>query len=88
MTLSAPSAGLDLFPRAAAPDTPANILAAARALTPCLARSRPLDRRRVSAVMTTAFGATDAQGAWCWRDAYDAIEAATVLQIRRLTAFF
>nr|WP_312595147.1 strawberry notch C-terminal domain-containing protein [Brevundimonas sp.] len=35
-------------------------------------------------VMTTAFGASDAEGGWTWRDAYDAIEAATVLQIRRL----
>jgi P-loop containing NTP hydrolase pore-1/C-terminal domain on Strawberry notch homologue len=34
--------------------------------------------------MTTAFGASDAEGGWTWRDAYDAIEAATVLQIRRL----
>ena len=40
-----------------------------------LARSRTLDRRVVSAIMTTAFGATDAEGAWSWRDAYDAIEA-------------
>ena len=29
-------------------------------------------------------GLSDAEGAWAWRDAYDAIEAATVLQIRRL----
>lgn len=65
-------------------DTSANILAAARALAAHLARSRPLDRRLVAAVMTTAFGASDAEGAWAWRDAYDAIEAATVLQIRRL----
>ena len=34
--------------------------------------------------MTTAFGASDAEGAWLWRDAYDAIEAALVLQLRRL----
>ncbi|MBS0363377.1 MAG: strawberry notch family protein [Proteobacteria bacterium] len=62
----------------------ANLLAAARALTPHLNRSRPLDRRLVSGVMTTTFGASDAEGAWVWRDAYDAIEAALVLQLRRL----
>ncbi|HEY2707204.1 MAG TPA: strawberry notch family protein [Caulobacteraceae bacterium] len=62
----------------------ANVLAAARALTPHLNRSRPLDRRMVAGVMTTAFGASDAEGAWLWRDAYDAIELALVLQLRRL----
>ena len=62
----------------------ANLLAAARALTPHLNRSRPLDRRLVSGVMTTTFGGSDAEGAWLWRDAYDAIEAALVLQLRRL----
>ncbi len=65
-------------------EAPANILAAARTLAIHLARSRPLDRRLVAEVMTTAFGASDAEGGWNWRDAYDAIEAATVLQIRRL----
>lgn len=75
---------LSLFAELAATDVAANVLAAARALATQLARSRPLDRRLVANVMTTAFGASDAEGAWAWRDAYDAIEAATVLQIRRL----
>ncbi len=81
------SATLPLFASPAlAGDHAANSLAAARALLPHLARGRPLDRRRVSGVLTTAFGGTDAEGSWDWRDAYDAIEAATVLQIRRLSA--
>jgi hypothetical protein len=67
-----------------ADDKTANLLAAARALTPHLNRSRTLDRKLVSGVMTTTFGASDAEGAWLWRDAYDAIEAALVLQLRRL----
>jgi hypothetical protein len=79
---------LPLFPTTTA-DHPgahkaANVLAAARALLPQLNRSRALDRRLVSGVMTTTFGGTDAEGAWIWRDAYDAVEAATVLQLRRL----
>ena len=41
----------------------ANILAAARALTPQLNRSRALDRRLVAGVMTTSFGGSDAEGA-------------------------
>jgi protein-L-isoaspartate O-methyltransferase len=75
---------LSLFADPDAGDTAANILAAARALAAHLARSRPLDRKLVAAIMTTAFGGSDAEGAWAWRDAYDAIEAATVLQVRRL----
>jgi len=64
--------------------TPLNIISAARALAPHLARSRQLDRRLVSNTMTLCFGGTDAEGAWKWRDAYDAIEVALVLQMRRL----
>ncbi len=67
-------------------DAVANLLAAARALAPHLNRSRRLDRRLLASVMTMAFGASDAEGAWSWRDAYDACEAALVLQVRRLGA--
>ena len=62
----------------------ANLLAAARALAPHLNRGRPLDRGLVAGVLTTAFGASDAEGAWIWRDAYEAVEAALVLHLRRL----
>ena len=78
------NASLTLFDVLTPLDKPANILAAARALTPHLARSRALDRKLVSATMTMSFGGTDAEGCWSWRDAYDAIEAAVVLQVRRL----
>lgn len=80
-----PTPSLDLFAPDRTADGPANIVAAARSLAVHLARSRPLDRRLVADTMTCSFGATDAQGGWSWRDAYDAIEAATVLQIRRLS---
>jgi len=78
------NACLPLFALASG-DKCANTLAAARALSPHLARSRPLDRKLVASTMTMSFGATDAQGAWNWRDAYDAIELAVVLQLRRLS---
>jgi len=78
------SMSLSLFCAPTGADRPANILAAGRALSTHLARSRPLNRKLVSSVMTTAFGGSDAEGLWSWRDAYEAIEAATVLQIRRL----
>ncbi len=77
------NAALPLFAAAAPADRNANLLAAARTLAPSLFRGRALERRAVSAVLTTMFGATDAEGAWDWRDAYDAIEAAMVLQVRR-----
>ena len=77
------NACLPLFALTSA-DKCANTFAAARALTPHLARSRTLDRKLVAATMTMSFGASDAEGAWNWRDAYDAIELAVVLQLRRL----
>lgn len=77
-------AALPLFPAADSRDRSANVLAAARVLLPHLARGRPLERRLLAGALTTAFGGTDAEGAWLWRDAYDAVEAATVLQARRL----
>ena len=33
--------------------------------------------------MSTAFGATDTQGAWVWKDVYEAAEAALVLFLQR-----
>ena len=35
------------------------------------------------AAMESAFGGSDAQGAWDWKMAYDACEAATVLFLRK-----
>ena len=82
------NAMLPLFDQAAttttAADRCANLLAAARTLAGYLARSRTLDRRLVSSTLTLTFGASDAEGAWSWKDAYDAVELALVLQIRRL----
>jgi predicted RNA methylase len=77
------NASLPLF-AAGTSDASANLLAAARALAAQLNRSRPLDRKLIASVMTTTFGGADVDGVWNWRDAYDAVEAALVLQIRRL----
>ncbi len=78
------SAAPSLFDASESGDRASNVLSSARALAAHLARSRPLNRRLVSDGMTMGFGGTYAEGAWSWRDAYEAIEAATVLQIRRL----
>ena len=61
----------------------AALLAAASALLPELEAGRKLDAAILRQAMTGAFGASDAQGAWVWKDAYEAAEAALVLFLRR-----
>ena len=64
-------------------DPAARILAAARLILPDLERGRRIDANMLRAAMETAFGASDAAGAWDWKTAYDACEAATVLFLRK-----
>ena len=59
------------------------LIAAARTLLPVLEAGRPLDAATLRDAMTHAFGASDAQGAWLWKDAYEAAEAAAVLFLQR-----
>ena len=59
------------------------LIAAARTLLPVLEAGRPLDAATLRAAMTGAFGASDAEGAWVWKDAYEAAEAAAVLFLQR-----
>ena len=66
-----------------AEDGPAAFLDAARTLLPVLEAGRPLDAATLRNAMTRAFGASDAQGAWVWKDAYEAAEAAVVLFVQR-----
>ncbi|MCB1359238.1 MAG: hypothetical protein KDK53_22950, partial [Maritimibacter sp.] len=71
-----------VFPAAdpAAPLAPAPaILAAANLLLPHLEHGRRIDAIILRAAMETAYGASDATGAWGWKAAYDACEVATVL---------
>ena len=64
-------------------DKPARLLAAARDLLASLSRGRGLTAGVLRDAMSAAFGGTDAQGAWVWKDAYDAAEAAVVLFVKR-----
>jgi predicted RNA methylase len=73
--LVAPAAGL-----AATAD---RLLDAARRLLPDLERGRAIDAHALRAAMEGAFGASDAAGAWDWKSAYDACEAAEILFLRR-----
>ena len=60
----------------------AALFAAAQTLLPVLTAGRPLDAATLRQAMTQAFGATDAEGAWVWKDAYEAAEAAVVLFLK------
>ena len=59
------------------------LIAAARTLLPVLEAGRPLDAATLRTAMTGAFGASDAEGAWVWKDAYEAAEAAAVKFLQR-----
>ena len=70
-------------PRSTPPTSETALFAAAKALLPVLAAGRPLDANVLRDAMTRAFGASDTEGAWVWKDAYEAAEAAVVLFLKR-----
>ncbi|MCF3947233.1 strawberry notch family protein [Acidiphilium iwatense] len=75
-----------MFPVTApvAPATSASaILAAAHHFLGHLERGERVDAPMLRAAMEAAFGASDTSGAWDWKAAYDACEAATVLFLRK-----
>ena len=59
------------------------IAQAARLLLPDLECGRRIDANILRTAMEAAFGGSDAAGAWDWKTAYDACEAATVLFLRK-----
>jgi len=61
----------------------AQVFAAAGLLLPHLERGQRVDAAALRGAMEAAFGASDAAGAWTWKLAYDACEAATVLFLRK-----
>jgi predicted RNA methylase len=61
----------------------ARLLKAAGALLGFLERGAALDAHTLREAMTQAFGRTDSEGAWLWKDAYEACEAAQLLFLRR-----
>jgi len=66
------------------PIVPASALIhAAGHLLPDLERGRTVDARCLRTAMEQVFGGTDAKGAWSWKDAYEACEAAQVLFLRK-----
>ena len=84
---AAPAAAtLPLFLPQAPPDKVSGLLHAATLLAQLLGQGRALDSRALRSAMEAAFGGTDAEGAWVWKDAYEALEAAQVLFLRKFGA--
>ncbi|MGA0542700.1 hypothetical protein [Neotabrizicola sp. VNH66] len=61
----------------------AKILVVAEALQPALVAGQPIDTGMLRAEMERAFGGSDSAGAWDWKLAYEAGEAALVLFLRK-----
>lgn len=61
----------------------ANIIAAAHDLLGHLVAGRRIDAPAIRTAMHSAFGASDASGAWDWMAAYEAVEVAQLLFMRR-----
>jgi hypothetical protein len=85
-TNPASTAAFAAAPLPAAPLVPAAadaLVHAARMILPHLERGQRVDAPTLRASMVSAFGGSDADGAWDWKTAYDACEAATVLFLRK-----
>jgi predicted RNA methylase len=86
MTTTSAAAAALAASRTSAPDAPARAAAlihAARLLLPALERGQPIDAAVLRAAMERAVGASDSEGGWDWKSAYDACEAAAVLFLRK-----
>lgn len=59
------------------------LIAAAWVLATHLSKGRALDARLLRLTLQGVFHGSDAEGAWNWRDAYEAAEIAQVLYLRR-----
>jgi predicted RNA methylase len=64
-------------------DTAQAIRQAANQLLPFLEQGKPITTAALRKAMTDSFGGTDAQGFWVWKHAYEALETAQVLFLRR-----
>mgnify|MGYP000861098374 CR=1 FL=1 len=83
ISASAAASATAPLPRGSNPAPSEAIFAAAGLLLPHLERGDRVDAATLRSAMETAFGASDATGAWDWKTAYDACEAATVLFLRK-----
>jgi hypothetical protein len=77
---------LPLFLPQAPPDKVSGLIHAATLLAQLLGQGRAVDSRALRSAMETAFCASDADGAWIWKDAYEALEAAQIMFLRKFGA--
>ncbi len=66
-----------------APDKVSGLFHAGTILARLLEKGRVLDTRLLRSAVEEAFGASDAEGAWIWKDAYEAAEVAQVLFLQK-----
>ena len=83
ISASATASATAPIPLGSNPELAGAIFTAAGLLLPHLERGERVDAAALRAAMEAAFGASDATGAWDWKMAYDACEAATVLFLRK-----
>jgi hypothetical protein len=69
-------------PSIALPNAPSALVVAANILLADLEQGRAIDAQALRTAMTAGFGGSDAEGAWDWKTAYDACEAAQVFFLR------
>ena len=86
--ISSPAAGTAASLQASSglPSRAGFILVAANALLPLLERGWPIGSSDLRNIMTDAFGGSDAEGVWLWKDAYEACEVAQVLFLKTFGA--
>ena len=85
-TAAPAAATLPLFLPQAPPDKVSGLIHAATLLAQLLGQGRAVDSRALRSAMETVFCGSDAEGAWVWKDAYEALEAAQVLFPRKFGA--
>ncbi|TIV02701.1 MAG: methylase, partial [Mesorhizobium sp.] len=84
MNVLLPTATANPVLSASTPRNPAAAIhATALRLVPHLERGQRIEAAVLRSAMEASFGASDANGAWDWKMAYDACEAATVLFLRK-----
>ncbi|UXT20412.1 DEAD/DEAH box helicase family protein [Agrobacterium tumefaciens] len=83
MNMISVSAAAATLPLDSNSESSASVFAAAGLLLPRLERGERVDAATLRATMETACRGSDVSGAWDWKTAYDACEAATVLFLRK-----
>jgi predicted RNA methylase len=89
MTTTSAAAATLAAARTSVPDAPVRadaLIRAARLLLPALERGQPIDASVLRSAMEHGVGASDSQGGWDWKSAYDACEAAAVLFLLKFGA--